>query len=414
MTPLAARIGRFIAAEKLLTHGSRTVVGLSGGADSTALLALLRELGYDCVAVHCHFGLRGEEAERDLRHSRKIASALGAEFEERRFDTRAYMSRHGVSAEMACRDLRYAAFDEIASERNCEAIAVGHHREDNIETMFLNLLRGCGLHGVRAMTPRRGNIVRPLLETSKAELVDYLDARKIDYITDSTNLVADVARNRLRLEVLPALRAAFPNADAKLSRSLRNLRGCEALYGSLLPPMSESIDGVGETLLHEWLAPFGFNATQCADILRSTPGAVFDSADHRLTLCVGNRFELTPIGENEAERRPTLSGVVKPRPENFKPQPGVLYLDASAAEAANWELRLWREGDRIRPFGMTGSRPVADVLADCGISATQRRRTWVLTRNDDILWVVGVRASAHFPVTETSTKIIEIHSHEKN
>lgn len=412
MTPLAARIGRFIDAERLLTHGSRTVVGLSGGADSTALLALLRELEYDCVAVHCHFGLRGEEAERDLRHSRKIASALGAEFEERRFDTRAYMSRHGVSAEMACRDLRYAAFAEIASARNCEAIAVGHHREDNIETMFLNLLRGCGIHGVRAMTPRRGNIVRPLLETSKAELVAYLDAQKIDYITDSTNLVADVARNRLRLEVLPALRAAFPDADARLNRSLQNLRRCEALYDSLLPPMSESLDGVGETLLHEWLAPFGFNATQCADILRSAPGAVFDSAGHRLTLCVGKRFELTPITDSGAGR-PELSGIIKPRPKNFRPQSGVLYLDASAAESACWELRLWREGDRMRPFGMAGSRPVADVLADHGFSATQRRRAWVLTRNDEILWIVGVRASAHFPVTEASTKIIEIYSHEK-
>lgn len=410
MTPLAARIASFIAAGHVAEPGARVLVGLSGGADSVALLALLRELGYGCVAVHCHFGLRGAEAERDLEHARAVASRLGAEFVEHRFDTRAYMADHGVSAEMACRELRYELFERLRKERGCDVIAVGHHREDNIETLFLNLLRGCGIHGARAMEPRRGKVIRPLLETSKQELLTYLSERGIDYVTDSSNLVADVARNRLRLLVLPALREAFPDADERLARSLANLRGCEGLYNSLLPERGDSLGGVDPVLLHEWLAPYGFNAAQCADMTAAMTGAVFISPTHCVTICKGGRYELCALGETPS--RPRLEGRIVKRPANFKPRRGVLYLDAAAAADATWELRPWMPGDRISPFGMRGSRPVADVLADAGVSASRRKDALVLTRNGRVLWVVGVRASSLFPVTEKSTEIIEIFCHE--
>lgn len=411
MTSLARRVAGFIAGQRLIEPGRRVLVGLSGGADSVALLSLLREAGHECVAVHCHFGLRGAEADRDLRHSREIAGKLGAEFVGRHFDARSEMARRGISAEMACRDLRYELFERMRESRGCDVIAVGHHREDNVETLFLNLLRGCGIHGVRAMEPRRGNVVRPLLEVSKAELLDYLAERGLTYVTDSTNLVADVARNRLRLEVLPALRRAFPDADRMISRSLSNLRGCERLYNSLLPERSASLKGVTPTLLHEWLAPYGFNATQCADILRSSAGAEFTTASHRLAVCRDATYELVELVDAGA-RRPRLQGRICPREANFAPRHGVLYMDARAACDATWQLRLWQPGDRIRPFGMRGSRLVADVLADAGVSAPARRQCWLLLRNGEVVWIVGVRASALFPVTETTTQIIEIISHE--
>lgn len=411
MTPFALGISRFISENQLLTPDSRVLVGLSGGADSAALLAVMCELGYECVALHCHFGLRGDEAERDLEHSRRLAERLGCKFFFRRFDTRSYMALRGISVEMACRELRYDAFAETAAAQQCRAIAVGHHREDNVETLLLNLLRGCGIHGVRGMEPRRDNIVRPLLETSKSEILEYLALREIEYVSDSTNFVADVARNRLRLNVLPALRKEFPNADAMLAKSLRNLRGCESLYNSLLPDCTHSLEGVGETLLLEWLTPYGFNPTQCHDILRSESGAEFVSAAWRLTHCPGRKFEIQRLGETP--ERPVLKGVICPYESNFRPLPGVLYLDSSASDDATWELRPWRNGDRMKPFGMSGYRMVSDILADAGISASRRRSSYVLTRNGEILWVVGVRASAFFPITENTTEFIEISCHEK-
>lgn len=416
---LTDRIAAFIASERMIPPGGKVVVGLSGGADSVALLALLSELGYACVALHCHFGLRDTEADRDLEHSRAIAARLGAEFHEIRFDTRAFMARHGLSAEMACRRLRYDEFERLRRDSGADVIAVGHHREDNIEGLFLALLRGAGLHGVKGMLPRRDRIVRPLLLTPRADLLEYLGVRNLSYVVDSTNLENDFQRNRLRNIVIPALMKEFPGAADALTDSLAHLRGCDALYTSLIPSPGRSLSPVRAsaapvTLLHEWLMPYGFNETQCADMLRAaSAGAEFVSPTHRLTLLPRDGFELTALAD-EIAVKPRLEGKILPRPSNFRPRSGVLYLDGTALDGNPvWQLRPWHPGDRIRPFGMKGSRPVSDLLAEAGISASGRRRCFLLTRNETVLWIVGIRASAHFPVTEHSRKIIEIHSHEK-
>ncbi len=405
------RIARYIAAEGLLQPGAKVVVGLSGGADSAALLAVLCALGYRCIAVHCHFGLRGAEADRDLEHSRRLADRLGAEFRQVRFNTREYMAANGVSAEMACRELRYDFFERLRVETAAEAIAVGHHREDNVETFFLNLLRGSGIHGLRGMLPRRDRIVRPLLGVSKADILGYLREKGIDYVTDSSNLEDDFKRNRLRNRLLPLLEAEFPGAMEAIDRSLRNLRGNEELYNVLLPQRSDSLNGVSPTLLHEWLAPLGFNGDQCERMLSASAGATFTSPTHRLTICPGRRYVLGPLG-SEAER-PRLCGRIIDRPADFSPCSGVLYMDADAVgEDARWELRPWQPGDRMRPFGMKGSKPVSDLMAEAGIAASRRPQSYLLTLNGEIVWLVGHRASALYPITENTKRIIEIR-HEK-
>jgi tRNA(Ile)-lysidine synthase len=366
--------------------------------------------------VHCHFGLRAaEEADRDLAHAEAVARQLGAGFRSVRFATRQYMTEHGVSAEMACRELRYDFFEQVRAEVGAEATAVAHHRDDNIETLFLNLLRGTGLHGVRAMLPRSGNVIRPMLECRRSEILEYLQQRGLTYVTDSTNAQNDFQRNRLRNVVLPTLYANFPGAADALTRSLANLRGNEALYNSLLP-RSASLDEVKRsaaplTLLHELLSPLGFNSAQCADVLTAQSGSVFTSAQGvRLSVEYG---EMRVLHADDADCAPRLEHR-RLSPSEFKPQPRHLYLDAVAAEGnPTWELRRWAEGDRIRPFGMTeGSRLLSDVFATARIPAAERRRQWVLTRNGVILWAVGVRASAHFAVTENTNEIIDIY--EKN
>lgn len=407
------RIADYIASERLLQPGARVIVGLSGGADSAALLAVLSELGYRCIAVHCNFGLRGAEADRDMEYSQALAVVrFGAEFRSVRFDTAAHMAARAISAEMACRELRYDYFERLRVETGAEAIAVGHHREDNVETFFLNLLRGSGLHGLRGMLPKRGCIIRPLLKVSKAEILDYLSENGIDYVTDSSNLSDDYKRNKLRNRVLPLLEADFPGAIEAIERSMTNLRGNEALYNSLLPGRSDSLEGVSPTLLHEWLAPFGFNSDRCEQILQSVSGAVFHSSTHRLTLCPGRRYVLEPIGVKSV--RPNLTGRIIDRHADFSPLPGVLYLDADAVEATppRWQLRPWCRGDRMRPFGMKGTKLVSDLLAEAGVPASHRPQSYVLTLNDEIVWAVGVRASALYPVTSETKRIIEIH-HEK-
>lgn len=401
MIPLPRKVGDFIAREGLLAPGARVVVGLSGGADSTALLVLLKELGYEPLAVHCHFGLRGAEADRDLGRSRALAESLGCEFEAVRFDTREYMATHGVSAEMACRELRYEFFETFRREHGAEAIAVGHHRDDNVETFFLNLLRGAGLRGLRGMKPRRDRIIRPLLETTREEILAFLAGRGLDYVTDSTNAENDFRRNRLRNVVLPLLEREFPGASEAVARSIGNLRGYEELLDG------EDSRGARLTRLVEQYGRYGFTRAQLADALDARVGAVFAAGDHELAVCRGGELKLTRKTDNA--QPPKISIRTYPRRENLNPEPGVVYLDADLLPQEEFRLRRAATGDRIRPFGMGGrSKLVSDVLAEAGVPANERADRWVLTLGDDIIWVVGVRASNLYRITENTKNITEI------
>ncbi|MCM1310787.1 MAG: tRNA lysidine(34) synthetase TilS [Bacteroides sp.] len=408
MKRFAFEVKRYIEAERLLSPGAKIVVGLSGGADSTALLAVLCELGYECIAVNCNFGLRGAEAERDSLHARHTAQLLGAKFFRKDFDAKKYAADRGISLEMACRDLRYDYFAQF----DADAIAVGHHREDNVETFFLNLLRGSGIHGLRGILPRRDKIIRPLLNSTRAEIVAYLQERGLEYVVDSSNLENDFMRNRLRNVVLPLLEREFPGASAKIAESISLLRANEQLYNSLLPARPERLVGQSPTLIFEWLAPYGFNACQCAKISTAHSGAVFTSLTHKLTICPKGKYNLESTASQPC-RRPKLQGHYLPFTENFRPRPGVLYLDAEALPFdGEWELRPWQPGDRMRPFGMRGNRPVSDILADAGVPADRRAQTYVLTLNGEILWAVGYRTSAYYPITNYTTEILEISNEE--
>lgn len=228
------------------------------------------------------------------------------------------------------------------------------------------------------------------------------------YIVDSSNFQNDFKRNKLRNVIIPSIIEAFPDASKTFSTSLRNLRECDALYRQMLPPRSESLEGVSSTLLHEWLEPFGFNSAQCRDILTAAVGAVFHSETHILTILPNRRYELCSIGQKIIKPRLIAKTFSARMP--FVPQKGHIYFDSAlVAEPAEWELRLWCEGDRMIPFGMKGYRMVADIMHDCGISATKRRETWVLTRNGELIWIVGYRASAHFAVTNNTKEITEIY-----
>lgn len=387
------------------------IVGLSGGADSVALLALLREQGVECIAAHCNFGLRGDEADRDEAHARAIASRLGADFVAVRFDTRSVMAEKGISAEMACRELRYDFFEKLRLERGARWIAVAHHLDDNIETLFLNLMRGSGIHGVRGMLPVSGHIIRPLLDLTREEILQYLDEKGLDYVTDSSNLSNEFRRNKLRNQVLPALYEAFPDARRAIGRSLSHLRDNEALYNSLLPRELPSLPEIKHsaapaTLLHELLGPLGFTADQTEKILTAESGASFRSPTHLAEIDRGE-LHVEPI-DNNPPTSPSLKWS-RVSPSDFKPEPNLLYLDSSALDGdPQWEVRPVRTGDRMKPFGMKGSRLISDILASAKLPARERRKAFVLTRNGQILWLIGLRASALFPITPASTEIIKI------
>lgn len=291
-----SRVARFAAAHGLL-DGGRVLVTLSGGADSVALLRCMLALGCDCVAAHCNFGLRGEESERDMRFAESLCRRLAVKLVTVRFDVEEYKRQHKVSTEMACRELRYEWFERMRIEQQCSAIAVAHHADDNVETLFLNLFRGTGIAGLAGIQPRNGCIIRPLLCVGREDVEAYLRALGQDYVTDSTNLDTDFARNKIRNVILPEIERHFPAAKKGIVHTLDNLAGDLSVWRDAVSAFEESAvcvatDGVHisrkklaacsspTTCLRPILARYGFNADQVADIVAADRvGALFDASE---------------------------------------------------------------------------------------------------------------------------------------
>ena len=199
------KVADFIGKHGLLSREGLHLVALSGGADSVALLLILKDLGYRIEAAHCNFHLRGEESNRDEAFVKKLCQEQNIPLHLIHFDTKEYADLHQVSIEMAARDLRYGYFRQLRKDIGAEKVCVAHHRDDAVETLLMNLMRGSGVHGLTGIRACNGEIVRPLLDVSRQEIETYLHSIGQDYVMDSTNLVDDVVRNKIRLNVLPLL-----------------------------------------------------------------------------------------------------------------------------------------------------------------------------------------------------------------
>ena len=225
------QVRHFAHHHQLFTPRGKYIIALSGGADSVSLLLVLKhlesELGITLEAAHCNFHLRGDESLRDEQFCQQLCRRLHVPLHLVHFDTHAYADLHHVSIEMAARDLRYAYFEQLRHDIHAHDICVAHHRDDSVETLLLNLVRGTGLRGLRGIQPRNAHIIRPLLSHSRQQIEQYLDALGESYVTDSTNLHNDVKRNKIRLNIIPLLRELNPSASQSIFET--SLRVTEAL-----------------------------------------------------------------------------------------------------------------------------------------------------------------------------------------
>lgn len=274
---------------------SRVVIGLSGGADSVCLLRIMHALGYECVAVHCNFHLRGEESNRDESFVRDLCKTMDIPLYCTDFNTEEYAKERHIGIEQAARDLRYRYFEEIRVKASAAYIAVAHHRDDNVETLLWNMVRGTGIRGLRGMLPQNGCIIRPLLCLSKNDILEYLQAIGQDFVTDCTNLIDDVTRNKIRLNIIPRLQELNPQAQTNIGQLMENMQEVWKIYQFHIQDMQRRCvtekDGVTtinlskiddfpsvSTFLFEILSPIGFNRHQIAGMLTADSGKIFTSA----------------------------------------------------------------------------------------------------------------------------------------
>lgn len=420
---------------RLLPPGSRALAALSGGADSVALLAAMVEAGVDCHAVHCNYHLRGEESDRDESHARAVAARMGVEITVVDCDVAAYRVAHGGSSvEMACREMRYDAFREVARAKSLDVIAVGHHVEDNVETVMLNLFRGSGIKGLGGMRLQRGNIVRPLLRNTRAEILDFLESRGLDYVTDSSNLTCDYRRNAIRNVILPIVREYFPAADKGLDATIGSLSAQRMLLDDFLTQkcaryVDDGVINLRELITDEPHAPQllfellnrpdyrGYSASTVESIIASSErsGLTFYGTDGSgYSLSYGRLVPIETVEELNltAPWPDAFFSVEELAPEQFRPErdPDVAYFDADAISAAGpFTLRHPRVGDRLAPYGMKGTRLLSDIFAGEHIPMNERAGAPVLTdAQGRILWLPGIRASRHYAVNPATRRIIKV------
>lgn len=282
------RVSTYIRQHDLLTKDKPVLVALSGGADSVSLLDVLIRAGYDCIAAHCNFALRGAESDRDEAFVRDLCQRWCVPLEIIRFDTVSYARTHNVSIEVSARELRYAWFDEVARAHGCQAVVVAHHQNDQAETLLLNLRRGTGLRGLAGMRPKSTNpmvsdglpIIRPLLCTTRDYIEHYLrDKRHLEWVTDSTNSDTSITRNAIREQLRTYSKAEIEH----MARTAEYMQG----YIDILENRNTREAGIVK--LYEELRDYNFvEIDKIYDALqRGEGGKIFTSKTHRATIKKG-------------------------------------------------------------------------------------------------------------------------------
>ncbi len=438
-----ARVSGFISSAGLPGPGSRLLVGLSGGADSVCLLLALRDLGCEVDAAHCNFRLRGEESDRDEAFCRDLCRGLGVGFHVARFDTRGFARERSVSIEMAARDLRYSYFESLRRDLGAEAVCVAHHRDDSVETVLMNLIRGTGMQGLSGIRPRNGHVVRPFLCLWREEIVRELDSVGQAYVTDSSNLVDDVVRNKVRLGLLPLMREVNPSASASVFATSERVAEVWRAFGSVMEREASQAVSAGEggairislaalessvspgSLLFHILRDLSFTPAQVEQagrMARSGPGKVLASPTHRLLVDRGSMV-VEPIGDDAPRsmvmpecglyalgdgQRFRVEVIERDGAFAIGKERDRLYADAGKVRFP-LEVRTARRGDRFVPFGMRGSRLVSDYLTDRKVNLFDKRRQLVVTDADgNVVWLVGHRADDRFRVTPSSRSILVV------
>lgn len=433
------RFIRFIEEKQLFVPGQKILLALSGGIDSMVLLHLFEKAGIPYGVVHCNFKLRGLESDGDEKFVWEQASARGIPVYFQQFDTVEYAAINGISIEMAARELRYTFFEKVRIENGYDFIATAHHRDDLIETFFLNLSRKTGIHGLTGIKEKAGNIIRPLLFTGRAEIEAFCSQYDVPYREDSSNSEVFFQRNFIRHKIVPQFSALNPSFHKNMVSSIENLKAAESVYdyftekeaGRVVDNNEEGIAIDVQKLndspfpflvLLEILKPYGFNSTVISEIfgsLDSESGKQFFSRTHRL---IKDREKLYVVKVKSEEDH--LFYIEERDLELFEPfemnietiqrdkfrlvrDPHLAFLDRNRLEFPLL-IRKWKQGDYFQPFGMQGFKKVSDFFIDQKIPVHEKENTWILCSGKDIVWIIGYRIDNRFRIRDDTQTILKL------
>ena len=430
------QIQQYIIQHQLLSGEKPVVVGISGGADSVALLHILVSLGYKCIAAHCNFNLRGDESFRDEQFTIDFTKRLQVPLCKISFETNKYAQENRLSGEMAARELRYRWFEELLNTYDADAVAVAHHRDDSVETLLINLTRGSGLTGLTGIKPKNGNVVRPLLCVSREDIYTYIEKNGLEYVTDSSNSSDIYTRNFIRLKVIPLLEEINPSVKASLARTANHLYDASLIYNHSIEEARKviiqnnrlSISALlsfpaPATILYEMLKPYGFSRTVCESIftvLDKDSGKIFYSSTHRLLKDRSDLLIDVLSGEDNRAYLINLEDDNVDLPVELKPEIVVIKEDYQIEKDKKFAyfdfdklsfplvLRHWQEGDWFVPFGMKGKKKISDYFSDKKFSLFDKEKTWLLCSGQDVIWIVGERTDNRYRIEKTTKRVLKL------
>lgn len=365
-------------------NGMKFFIGVSGGPDSVSLLMQMADMGYRCVVGHCNFHLRGEESDEDEQFVVRLAERLAVKLVRTDFDTIGYAKKKGISIEMAARELRYEWFERMRVENGCDYIVVAHNLNDQVETFFLNLVRGTGLRGLTGIKYINGNVLRPLIETPRSEIEGFLRQKGECWRTDSTNGDVAYKRNRVRHNILPEMENMNPSFLRTMARTMENLREVEdELEGreNVRLRVYEKVKGIG--LSHQQIESI-VNVVE-----KGGSGRKFEG---KKGVVVVNRGEVKVYGIVENDESDIELGVEDVTDVlDLRSGDDFAYVSKSKI-VMPLKIRRWKSGDWIIPFGMKGKKKVSDLLTERKMDIVEKERQMVVEDGEGkVVWVVGVR-----------------------
>jgi len=424
---------RYISSQKLFTRKDKILLTVSGGIDSVVMCELFYLAGLQFGIAHCNFQLRGQESDVDEQFVKELAAKYSVPFYVHHFNTLDIASEMSVSIQMAARQLRYDWFEELAETEKYQYYATAHHQNDEIETFFINLLRGTGIAGLHGILPKQNHLIRPLLFTSRGKIEKFAEDNQLKYREDSSNSSIKYLRNAIRHKIIPEFKHLAGDFEKVMIETIEKIRDTEVVFNEMLEiKRKEIVVHNNSTVfinieklmaisplkiyLFHFLSPFGFNNETIESLiltLDDISGKQFFSSTHRLlkdreNLIITEISNSCPINvvyrieETDTQmaeplmldfRITTDSEMIK-----INPDKNLAYLDFDKLKFPLY-LRKWQHGDYFFPFGMRGKKKVSDFFTDQKFSIIEKENTWLLCSADDIVWVVGWRIDERYRLT---------------
>jgi tRNA(Ile)-lysidine synthase len=450
------KVGKTIEKYNLLEQGERVVVALSGGPDSTALLAVLASIAHEMdlslIVAHFNHGLRGAESDEDEKFSRDLSDRMGLVFCAAKMDQN---NKKGVSPEDFYRRERYSFLNKVAADYQAQKIALGHNLQDQAETVLLNLLRGSGLEGLKGILPKRdGNIIRPLIEISRPEIISYLNKAGISYRQDSSNNSRMYLRNQIRNELIPHLKEKYnPKIEESLAQMAKILRKedefirqytAQALQSSFIQRQQDRIllNIAYINQLPEAIRLRLFK-TILEDFSPAKNGFSFihiKSLDNLSQKCESGKRLVLPLGiEIRREYDNLILECKKPRfaqaryeyPMNI---PGSVYIkerkvtlraELTTKESIDLKsknevyldldklqqpvvIRNRRDGDRFQPLGMPGQQKIKNLFVNRKIPSSQRNEIMLLVDRHSVIWIENMHLNDRVKITAETKNVLKL------